>query len=145
MIRGAVMALVLLCSAWAGASSASAVAASNTARYTGGGWTLTLTFQKTAYGQVMQGWFYSARHRYTVHGDWIPAADQGSDLLRFYGRPFGPTSPVGLVGVATLANTCVPSCVASRHYKLVEVSPSPMLSRRLPGVGKASLQLRLAA
>lgn len=118
-------------------------AASPRATYTGGGWTLTLTFHKAAYGQTMGGSFHSAHQWFPVHGDWIPAADQGSDLLRFYGHPFGPKSPLGLVGLATLTNTCTPSCVASNTRKLVEMSVSPQISARLPGVGKPALLLHL--
>ena len=116
--------------------------AASPATYTGGGWTLTLTFQKTAQGQVMSGSFRSGSKSYAVHGDWVPAADQGIDLLRFYGHPFGPKSSTGLVGLATLGNTCAPSCVASNHYKLAEVS-IPLLSGKLPGINKPSLVLQL--
>ena len=134
---------VLPCLIWFIFVTGSADAASRTGTYTGGGWTLTLTFRRATYGQAMSGTFRSAHQTFTVEGDWIPAADEGSDLLRFYGRPFGPKSPLGLVGLATLANTCSPSCVASTHYKLVETSVSPQISTKLPGVGKPSLVLQL--
>lgn len=115
------------------------VHAASSATYTGGGWTLKLTFGQAAYGQTMSGRFYSGNKSYPVHGDWIPAGDAGSDLLRFYGHPFGPRSAVGLVGVATLANTCTPNCATSRHYKLTAVPLYRGTTAKLPGVGKASL------
>jgi hypothetical protein len=134
---------VILCLIWLGALPAPAGAVSTTATYTGGGWTLILTFRHATYGQIMSGKFHSAHRTFPVYGDWIPAADEGSDLLRFYGHPYGPKSPLGLVGLATLFNTCTPSCVASNHFKLVETSVSPQLSAKLPGVDKRSLLLRL--
>jgi AhpD family alkylhydroperoxidase len=91
----------------------------------------------------MSGTFRSAKQTFQVQGDWIPAGDQGSDLLGFFGHPFGPTSPMGLVGLATLTNTCTPSCVASHQYKLTETSVSPQLSTKLPGVGKPTLLVHL--
>jgi hypothetical protein len=50
---------------------------------------------------------------------------------------------MGLVGLATLTNTCAPTCVASNHYKLVEVSVSPQVATTLPGVGKPTLLVQL--
>jgi hypothetical protein len=117
--------------------------AASSATFTGGGWTLTLSYHQAAYGQTMSGMFRSARQAFQVSGDWIPAADQGSDLLRFYGHPFGPKSPLGLVGVATLGNTCTPSCVASKHYQLQELSGLATLPNKLPGVGQPSLLVQL--
>jgi hypothetical protein len=134
---------LLVCLVWFGCLSVPVGAAAATATYTGGGWTLTLTFRQATYGQTMSGTFHSAHTTFHVQGDWIPAADQGSDLLRFYGHPFGVKSPMGLVGVATLANTCTPTCVASKRYRLVEVSVSPQVSAKVPGVGKAALLLQL--
>ncbi len=111
--------------------------ASSTGTWSGSGWTLTLTFPRAA---VFHGSFRSARHSFQVRGDWIPAGDQGSYLLRFYGHPFTPKSPIGLVGVAILYNTCTPYCAASKRYKLLVV-PTLTLPKTLPGVGKRSLAL----
>jgi len=59
-------------------------------------------------------------HRYHVEGDWIPAADCGGDLLRFYGHPYAGIR--SLVSVATLYNTCDRDCVGSRTYALSNIS-----------------------
>jgi hypothetical protein len=119
-----------------------ASAASHTSRLTGGGWTLTIIAKQAPYGLTMTGSFRSANRSFKMSGDWIPAGDAGSDLLRFYGHPFGPKSPMGLVGVATLTNTCNPNCAASKHDILGEVSGLPQLNSTLPGVGKRSIILK---
>ena len=124
-------------------STSSDAVAATPSSFVGGGWTLTLTYSQTANGQVMAGTFHSSKKSFRVAGDWIPAGDAGSDLLRFYGHPFGQRSPIGLVGVATLANTCNPYCAASTHYRLREVPNLITLRTTLPGVGRASLVLRL--
>jgi hypothetical protein len=117
--------------------------AATTNTFVGGSWTLTLSYRQTAQGLVMAGTFRSARHSYAVTGDHIPAADQGADLLRFYGHPFGPLSSTGLVGVATLANTCTPSCATSLRYRLQEVPNLFSLRNKLPGVGRTAMLLQL--
>ena len=126
-----------------GAVASRASAAASSATFTGRGWTLTLSYHQAAYGQTLSGIFRSARQSFRVIGDWIPAADQGSDLLRFYGHPFGPKSPQGLVGVATLSNTCTPTCVASTRYKLQELPGLATLPNKLPGVDLPSLLVQL--
>ncbi|HZU12545.1 MAG TPA: hypothetical protein VFB58_06865 [Chloroflexota bacterium] len=113
-----------------------------TGTWTGSGWTLTLTFPEGNWTHSLQGRFRSARQSFPVRGDWIPAGDQGSYLLRFYGHPFTPSSPMGLVGVAILYNTCTPNCAASRHYKLV-VDRTLTLPKTLPGTGTGSLALTI--
>ena len=105
--------------------------------WTGSGWTLTLSFPTGNQTQPFKGTFRSAHKSFQVKGDWIPAGDAGSDLLRFYGHPFTATSPIGLVGVAILYNTCNPYCAASKHYKLVVV-PTLTLPKKLPGTGTTS-------
>lgn len=135
-------ALILTLSlALAGSLPATALGApaKSTGVWTGSGWTLTLIFSKGA-TTPFHGSFRSAHRSFQVRGDWIPAGDAGSDLLRFYGHPFTPTSPIGLVGVAILYNTCTPYCAASRHYKLVVV-PTLTLPKKLPGTGTKSLAL----
>jgi hypothetical protein len=114
----------------------------HTGVWTGSSWTLTLHFPSSGETHPFQGSFRSAHHSFQVRGDWIPAGDAGSDLLRFYGHPFTPNSPIGLVGVAILYNTCTPYCAASRHYKLVVV-PTLSLPKKLPGTGTTSLALTI--
>jgi hypothetical protein len=116
--------------------------AATTSTFVAGGWTLTLSYQQTARGEVMAGTFRSVRHSYPVKGDWIPAADEGADLLRFYGHPFGSKSAVGLVGVAELGNTCTPSCAGSIRYRLQEVL-NLLTAGKLPGVGRPAIFLQL--
>src|SRR5437588_8954970 len=96
-LRPFIATVFLLVSLGLTSSRASAAAAST---FVGGGWTLTLSYSQTAHGQVMAGTFHSNKKSFRVAGDWIPAGDAGSDLLRFYGHPFGQRSPIGLVGVA---------------------------------------------
>lgn len=84
--------------------------------YRAPGWKLTITGSTAPYGEVMSGTLTHAGKQYRMLGDWIPAGDAGSDLLRFYGVPFGTQQ--GLVSVAILFNTCTPYCAASRTYKL---------------------------
>lgn len=121
----------------------SEASAATSSTFVGGGWTLTFTYSQTANGQVMAGTFHSNKKSFRVAGDWIPAGDAGGDLLRFYGHPFGQRSPIGLVGVATLVNTCNPYCAASTHYRLREVPNLVTLRTTVPGVGRASIVLRL--
>lgn len=120
----------------------SGVNAATTYTFVGGGWTLTLSYQQTDYGEVMAGMLRSVRHSYPVEGDCIPAADEGADLLRFYGHPFGSKSAVGLVGVAELGNTCTPSCAGSTRYRLQEVL-NLLTAGKLPGVGRSAIFLQL--
>lgn len=134
--------LLLVC-AWFSALAVPSHAAATKAIYTGGAWTLALTYQQAAYGRTASGTFRSAHQSFQVYADWVPTAGQGSHLLRFHGHPFSPTSPLGLVGLATLANTYMPTCVASNHYNLTKTSVSPQISAKLPGMGKASLILHL--
>jgi hypothetical protein len=117
--------------------------ATHTGVWTGSGWTLTLNFSGGE-TKPFVGSFRSAHKSFAVKGDWIPAGDAGSDLLRFYGHPFTPTMPIGLVGVAILYNTCTPYCAASKHYKLVVV-PTLTLPKKLPGTGTTSLALTIHA
>jgi hypothetical protein len=109
--------------------------------YQGGGWTLALI------GTTLSGTFSGHGHSYPVKGDWIPAADAGGDLFRFYGHPYGAKTPLGLVGLATLYNTCKPNCAASKTFTLHEIT-SPqlfMVSKTLPGMNRPSLTLTLHA
>jgi hypothetical protein len=121
-------------------ATAQTARARSTGTWTGAGWTLTLTFPGGNRTKPLQGTFRSAHNSFPVQGDWIPAADAGSYLLRFYGHPFAPTSPIGLVGVAILYNTCTPYCAASKHYKLLVV-PTLTLPKTLPGTGTRALTL----
>jgi hypothetical protein len=107
--------------------------------FKGGGWTLTLNSARTSYGQALSGSFTSRTRSFPVHGDWIPAGDAGGDLLRFYGHPFTPSFPMGLVGLATLYSTCQPNCAQARTYTLRGIAPFP----RLPGVNRGILTLRI--
>jgi hypothetical protein len=143
MSRKSLLSLLLALSYFS--CSSTTAGADTSTSYAGRGWTLTLTYKSAAHGSKMSGTFRSRRQSFRVMWDWIPAADQGSDLLRFYGHPFGPKSPVGLVGVATLGNTCNPTCVASKQYRLQEVPNLATLPNTLPGVGQPSILLRLSS
>jgi hypothetical protein len=123
----------IFCCDW----TSSAGAAVTKSIYAGNGWKLTLTFAQMSYGESFHGSLTHGKKTYHTEGDWIPAADQGSDLLRFYGRPFGNVQ--GLVSVAILSNTCTPFCAASTTYTLAPIKPWT-----LPGQSKAHpIQLKL--
>lgn len=136
------LALALILVTLSALPDTSRAAGKPTGIWTGSGWTLTLHFPGGNWTQSLQGTFRSTRHSFPVRGDWIPAGDAGSYLLRFYGHPFTATSPIGLVGVAILYNTCNPYCAASKHYKLVVV-PTLTLPKKLPGTGTTSLALTI--
>lgn len=112
-----------------------AQAANNTAKYTAKGYTLSITGYQSQYGQMFKGTWTAHNKRYHVEGDWVPAADAGSDLLRFYGKPFPGMKGLGLVAVATLADTCQPNCAASKTYMLKALS-----NWKLPG-GQSQVKL----
>lgn len=141
-IRPLALALILI--ALSVFPSTARAAGTHTGVWTGSGWTLTLNFPGGGETKPFVGSFRSAHKSFQVKGDWVPAGDAGSDLLRFYGHPFTPTMPIGLVGVAILYNTCVPYCAASKHYKLVVV-PTLTLPKKLPGTGTTSLALTIHA
>lgn len=117
-----------------GAGTAAAVRTTWT--YKGAGYTLTLTFGHVWFGYTDHGTLAYHNHRYHVEGDHVPAGDAGGELLRFYGHPFGNVSPLGLISVATLYNTCEPSCASGRTYALTTV-----MDWRLPGSTVRSVRL----
>jgi hypothetical protein len=106
-------------------------AAGRISMFRGNGWSLTLTASQAPYGSTVQGTLVHGSKRYQVEGDWIPAADEGGDLLRFYGHPFPGQKLLGLVGTATLYNACIPFCAASKTYYL-----KPLPSFGIPGYTK---------
>lgn len=117
------------------AAAAETGAGSQVSVFTGSGWTLRLHSVKSRYRSI-QGTLRHGTHQYHVEGDWIPAADAGGDLLRFYGHALPRTSYYGLVGVATLYNTCNPNCAAGRHYALKALS-----QWSLPGTARRNVIL----
>lgn len=131
----ALMALIVGAVFW----RSQAHAASVTTVYKGSGWTLTMTSAKASYGTAYSGSFKSTSKSFPMHGDWIPAGDAGGELLRFYGHPFTPSAPMGLVGLATLYSTCQPNCAQSRTYTLRGIAPFT----KLPGVNRATLTLKI--
>jgi hypothetical protein len=119
--------------------TSSASAAVKKSIYAGNGWKLTLTFAQMSYGETFHGSLTHGKKSYRTEGDWIPAADAGADLLRFYGQPFPNVKAQGLISVAILSNTCTPYCAASTTYTL-----APISSWTLPGQSKAHpIQLKL--
>ncbi|MGH2448000.1 MAG: hypothetical protein ACRDFS_05290 [Chloroflexota bacterium] len=120
---------------FAGASPS--FAASHTSVFQGHGYTLNLVAGHSKYGLTQTGSLRVKGKVYQLRGDWIPAGDAGGELLRFFGTAFGHVK--GLVGVATLYDTCIPNCAASRHYQL-----SAMIGFSIPGpAGKGKVILTL--
>jgi hypothetical protein len=115
--RNALIGIGLLASLLAGVDRVSAAGKPRVFTYRGSGWTLSIWSLKSPYSAI-RGTLSHAGQSYHVEGDWIPAGDAGGDLLRFFGHPFQSSSFVGLVGLATLYNTCSPDCADGRTYLL---------------------------
>jgi opacity protein-like surface antigen len=130
-----VSALALATASFGAASGQPALAAAHTSHFTAAGWTLTLVSGNAAYGSTLTGSIVHNGKSYMMLGDWIPAADAGGDLLRFYGSPFDHVK--GLVSVASLYSTCVPNCASSRTFVLHSLA-----EWSLPGTSKHTIKLK---